>query len=272
LCALFPAQAHAEVLYSAGNDGSTLYTIDSNTGATSAVGSFGIASTYALAFNTNNTLYGLVNGYSNGTLATINTTTGTATVVGSGTGISDLMALVFSPTTGTAYAASWATNSLYTINTTTGAATLVGSLGFSGIMDLAFDASGDLYGISSGLYKINTATGAGTQVLASAGNGCLMALTIYSGDFYTTDYCSGASPLYKLNTTTGGLTAVGNGAISSSMALTYRGVAGAVPEPATWAMMLLGFGGIGFAMRRKRHEERLPQVACLAGAALPNVN
>lgn len=24
-----------------------------------------------------------------------------------------------------------------------------------------------------------------------------------------------------------------------------------VPEPATWAMMLLGFGGIGFAMRRK---------------------
>lgn len=27
---------------------------------------------------------------------------------------------------------------------------------------------------------------------------------------------------------------------------------GAVPEPATWAMMLLGFGGIGFAMRRRK--------------------
>ena len=26
----------------------------------------------------------------------------------------------------------------------------------------------------------------------------------------------------------------------------------AVPEPATWGMMLLGFGGIGFAIRRKR--------------------
>lgn len=26
----------------------------------------------------------------------------------------------------------------------------------------------------------------------------------------------------------------------------------AVPEPATWAMMLVGFGGIGFAMRRRR--------------------
>ena len=28
--------------------------------------------------------------------------------------------------------------------------------------------------------------------------------------------------------------------------------AGAVPEPATWAMMLIGFGAIGFQMRRKR--------------------
>jgi hypothetical protein len=25
-----------------------------------------------------------------------------------------------------------------------------------------------------------------------------------------------------------------------------------VPEPATWAMMILGFGAIGFQMRRKR--------------------
>ena len=44
----------------------------------------------------------------------------------------------------------------------------------------------------------------------------------------------------------------------------FRGapVGGAVPEPATWAMMLLGFGGIGFAMRRGRKQnERLLQVA-----------
>jgi len=26
----------------------------------------------------------------------------------------------------------------------------------------------------------------------------------------------------------------------------------AVPEPATWAMMLLGFGAIGFTMRRRK--------------------
>ena len=28
-------------------------------------------------------------------------------------------------------------------------------------------------------------------------------------------------------------------------------IQGAVPEPATWAMMMLGFGGLGFAMRRR---------------------
>jgi hypothetical protein len=38
--------------------------------------------------------------------------------------------------------------------------------------------------------------------------------------------------------------------------------AGAVPEPGTWALMLLGFGGIGMAMRRRRKERgALMQVA-----------
>ena len=55
----------------------------------------------------------------------------------------------------------------------------------------------------------------------------------------------------------------------------YQGVAGVtgvtsavgrpvtppVPEPATWAMMLLGFGGIGMAMRRRRRNGALMQVA-----------
>lgn len=35
---------------------------------------------------------------------------------------------------------------------------------------------------------------------------------------------------------------------------------GGVPEPATWAMMLLGFGAVGFSMRRRR-KALLPQVA-----------
>ncbi len=34
-----------------------------------------------------------------------------------------------------------------------------------------------------------------------------------------------------------------------------------VPEPGTWAMMLVGFGGMGAAMRRRRHSKVLPSVA-----------
>jgi hypothetical protein len=35
--------------------------------------------------------------------------------------------------------------------------------------------------------------------------------------------------------------------------------AAAVPEPGTWAMMLLGFGAVGYSMRRRRTTHRLAQ-------------
>jgi hypothetical protein len=44
-----------------------------------------------------------------------------------------------------------------------------------------------------------------------------------------------------------------------SNAVLYRST-GAVPEPATWAMMLLGFGAIGLASRRRR-TRALAQIA-----------
>ena len=36
---------------------------------------------------------------------------------------------------------------------------------------------------------------------------------------------------------------------------------GGVPEPATWGMMLLGFGGIGMAMRTRRRKQAIAQIA-----------
>ena len=38
-------------------------------------------------------------------------------------------------------------------------------------------------------------------------------------------------------------------------------VPGAVPEPATWAMMLLGFGGMGVSLRRRRRSAVAMQTA-----------
>jgi len=37
--------------------------------------------------------------------------------------------------------------------------------------------------------------------------------------------------------------------------------AGAVPEPATWALMLLGFGAIGIAMRRRSRQKKVAALA-----------
>ncbi|WP_205214934.1 MULTISPECIES: FxDxF family PEP-CTERM protein [Sphingomonas] len=39
------------------------------------------------------------------------------------------------------------------------------------------------------------------------------------------------------------------------------GATPAVPEPATWALMLLGFGAVGFSMRRRNSQQLLTQMA-----------
>lgn len=42
------------------------------------------------------------------------------------------------------------------------------------------------------------------------------------------------------------------GGSQNQVFLASAGMPGAVPEPATWAMMVLGFGAVGMAMRRRR--------------------
>lgn len=61
------------------------------------------------------------------------------------------------------------------------------------------------------------------------------------------------------NTTTNTIT-LANGQGSSNAQIFSTGMP-AVPEPATWAMMLLGFGGIGAAMRRSPRKTALMQIA-----------
>lgn len=68
-----------------------------------------------------------------------------------------------------------------------------------------------------------------------------------TNDFFTNYFVPSTgtvtSPFGYISSTNG----FGGGSIS--FAITQA--AGAVPEPATWAMMLLGMGAVGFAMRRR---------------------
>jgi hypothetical protein len=57
-------------------------------------------------------------------------------------------------------------------------------------------------------------------------------------------------------TVKGSIGAGGNGAYTGTLSFANN----AVPEPGTWAMMLLGFGAVGFAMRR-RAPKALTQIA-----------
>ena len=59
----------------------------------------------------------------------------------------------------------------------------------------------------------------------------------------------------SFNTPTGGVTDIRQVRINLGENLV------AVPEPATWAMMLIGFGAIGFSMRRNRRKALLAQIA-----------
>jgi hypothetical protein len=56
------------------------------------------------------------------------------------------------------------------------------------------------------------------------------------------------STLYRVDLNSGALSTVGN----TDRALFGIAIStAAVPEPATWAMMMLGFGAVGYAMRRR---------------------
>ncbi len=46
------------------------------------------------------------------------------------------------------------------------------------------------------------------------------------------------------------------------VSLQNPGITSGVPEPGTWGMMLIGFGAVGFGMRRSRRSQNaLPQIA-----------
>lgn len=108
-------------------------------------------------------------------------------------------------------------------------------------------------GSTTQLYSIDTARDVLTKQANSAGTlttvgalgfnlGSRTSFDILDGDAFAFN----GSTLYRVNLATGALTSLGK----TENALFGIAIA-AVPEPASWLMMIAGFGAVGFSMRRR---------------------
>jgi hypothetical protein len=190
-----------------------------------------------------------------GPLYSVDTATGALTAVGGSTHFQD-----FGSTTTGLYGVQGNGANLYSV-TTTGATTLLGPTGIN--------VGGNPWGLSTGLsglymdvgprlYAINATTGAGTLVgTSTSGN---FGLSVFTGGVL---YGASEFPnqVYTLNEATGQGTA---GPLETGASSEIYGwapiLAQGVPEPATWIMILVGFGGLGAAMRTRR--KSMASAAC----------
>lgn len=143
---------------------------------------------------------------------------------------------------------------LFRIDPGTGAATLVGNLQVDKMYALAFDVVGGyLYGANgetgeqSYLWKIDPANATALSVGALRPDGNFD-LAFRPADNALFMASTGSFSLYTVDIATAATTLVGAYGASTNIA----GLAFAVPEPQTYALMLAGLAGIAFVVRRRR--------------------
>ena len=115
--------------------------------------------------------------------------------------------------------------------------TLTGGISYTVSFDLAGSARGDAnfvdvsFGTSLATFLLNSSDPFATHILA---------------------FTPGADGNYTLSFANAGGDNLG--AILDDVVVN-SGSSGAVPEPSTWALMLVGFGAVGFVLRRRRQTE-----------------
>lgn len=268
--------ASAQTLYGvtgAGNATSSLYTIDTTTGAATLVGATGFSHVTGLSFDpTSGVLYGHVSDTFNSgdtQLITINPLTGAGTLIGT-TGIqSPDMAF---RSDGTLFA--WSefsdngnqNDDLFVINKVTATATIVAESGTgTSNTGLAFSTNGTLF-LKPGtqLFTLDPNTGLVDSNLGSitvdTGNNLNNALAFNSDtQGFSLSRLDGTSFLYSVDTTNMTATEIGDMGVDGMAALAF-GVA--VPEPATVVLITgVALAGAAVGYRKVRKARRFGKLA-----------
>lgn len=272
LLAAISTDASAATIFGV-DENNMLVTFDSSSPQTflSSIQITGASSSFeALDFRPlNNVLYGLT---ANRVVHTINTLTGVATAVSGPLALEgSVFGFDFNPTIDRVRIVSNTENN-YVFNPNDGSLTSATGLAYA-----AGDVNaGQNPGVAAAAYTTSTFGAAGTttqlyvldtdrDVIARQNNNGGVLNTVGStgvnlGSRTSFDiagddaFAFNGSTLYRANLGTGQLTSLGQ---------TERSLFGiaiqAVPEPSTWGMMILGFGVVGYSMRRRRAVVRMPQ-------------
>ena len=134
----------------------------------------------------------------------------------------------------------------FTFNIVGGPALFSGQLSNTSVMPSGagnIDFSNFLLDGTPGLFSLVTVPGAAPETWACCQPGGNGAVTLASGTHTLT------------------FTATNTSNVLGTYSGNFNFAVAPVPEPATWAMMLLGFAGIGLTMRKGRRSRALPQVA-----------
>jgi PEP-CTERM motif len=280
-----PALA-GSILY--GSDDKNIYTVDTSTGMASLVGANGLSGFDADGFgsiirdltSSATTLYGArwnsAQSGITGAVATIDQATGLITSSAALSGLIEtgfnqgLYSVAYDKSTNTLFGNT--ARRLYTIDPVTGASTLIGSLPTGSMVGLGVnDSTGTLYSINL-VTDINNVTvvtlftlskidaSVLSSVVLANQCGCDIAFDpLTNRGYISSNFIDSAG-----NLTDAGLDLLDPSATTTSYVGSYgvaarqvgiNGLAffsGPVPEPQTWAMMIVGFGLAGVAMRRSK--------------------